>query len=446
MKRKIKVMATLFVTMGLVVGWNLQNKQVVEALIGANTLVSRDSSGVKGSGDSYSGDISLDGRHVVFMSSAANLVSSDTNGVSDIFLKDTSTSGITRISVDSSGNQANGSSSTPKISGNGKYIVYISAATNLVSGDTNGYNDVFRYNISTGATERVSVSSTGVEANNQSLSPNTDLEGRFVVFTTQSTNLDVTDGNGQYDIVLKDMNSGSATYISQSDAGVLSNGSSSSASISCDGRYVAFTSGGSNLVSGDTNGYDDVFVTDMLSTRTVTNATLGGNGWSTTSDISCDGKYILYTSSATNQISGDTNDVTDAFRYERSTGTKVRVSLRENGTTTLQSTSGMALSADGKYALFTSTGVNVLTNTVSNYTDYNTTSLLIRDMSNSSVRAVNVRSDLQTSYSGLTSVASFSGSNKVVYDSKGYSLVSDDNNGYLDVFTVDLGPANTCIM
>lgn len=137
--------------------------------------------------------------------------------------------------------------------------------------------------------------------------------------------------------------------------------------------------------------------------------------------------------------------MSDAFRYERGAGTKVRVSLREDGTTTQQQTYGMALSADGKYALFTSSGVNALTSTVNNYTDYNTTSLLLRDMSSTSVRVVNVKSNLETGYSGMWSTASFSGSNRVVYDSKAHSLVSDDNGSYVDVFTTDLGPANTCI-
>lgn len=447
MKRKYKIVATLVLATGLVVGWNFQNKQVVEALLGTNTLVSRSSSGTRGNGDSSGSDISLDGRYVVFGSTATNLITSDTNNVSDIFMKDTSTNNISRISTDSSGNQANGGSWGPKISGNGKYIVYYSNATNLVSGDTNGYTDIFRYSVSSGVTELVSTSSAGVQANQQSFAPDIDSEGRFVVFTTQSTNLDITDTNSSYDIVLKDMSSGTATYVSQSDAGVLSNGNSTSARISCDGRYILFTSGGSNLVASDSNGYDDVFLTDMLSTRTVTNITQGGNNWSNGADISCDGKYILYTSNATNQISGDTNGVADAFRYEKSTGSKVRVSVKENGADPLQYSTGVALSADGKLAIFKTSGGSFFTNTTVDHSlSYYQDDYLVRDMSQSTSRVIAVKSDLTAPVHGVSGNAAFSGSNRIVYDSKGESLASDDNGAYVDSFIVDIGPANTCIV
>lgn len=448
MKRKIKAYTIVLVAAGLVIGWNIQNEQVVEALIGSNTLVSRDSSGTKGNSDSMGDDMSSDGRYVVFSSFATNLVAGDTNGYYDVFLKDTVTNSVTRVSVDSSGGQANGHSQDPKISGDGKYVMYKSSATNLVAGDTNGYGDVFRHNIATAVTERASVDSSGTQANGYSDDAVIDLEGRFVAFTTTSTNLDpaVTDTNGVSDVAIKDMQGGTVTYLSQSDAGVLSNGSSNFARISCDGRYVVFTSSGSNLVASDTNGQQDVFLSDLLGTRTLTSTTLGGNGSSSGDDISCDGRYVLYTSSATNQISGDTNGVSEAFRYERTTGTKQRVSLKEDGTVTNQQSGGMALSSDGKYALFATAGTLALTTTAANYTDYNTTSLLIREMASSSVRTVNVKSNLETSYSGVYGRASFSGSNRVIYSSKAHSLVADDNNGIVDVFVVDLGPANTCIL
>ena len=447
MKKKSKIGATIALAVGLVIGWNLQNKQVAEALLGTNTLVSRSSSGTRGNGDSVGSDISLDGRYVVFTSYATNLVSNDTNDVSDIFLKDTTTNSISRISVDSSGNQANASSQGAKISGNGKYVVYYSDASNLVSGDTNGYRDIFRYTIATGATQLVSVDSSGNQANQQSYDADLESEGRFIVFTTESTNLGMTDTNGQTDVVLKDMTSGTVTYLNQSDSGTLGNGYSSSGRISCDGRFIAFTSNASNLVSGDNNGYYDVFLTDMLGTRTVTNVTLGGNGWSSVADISCTGDYLLYTSNATNQISGDSNGVYDTFRYARSSGVKDRVSIKENGGTPEQYSSGVALSADGKLAIFRTSGGTFFTNTTVDHdlSPYYQDDYLVRDMGQTSSKVLAVKADMTAPVHGVTGNATFSGSNRVVYDSKGAGLVSDDSAAYVDSFIVDLGPANTCI-
>jgi hypothetical protein len=447
MRKKYKIVSTLVIALGLVIGWNVQNKQIAEALIGTNILISRSSSGVRGNGDSLNVDISLDGRYAVFDSTATNLVSGDTNGVTDIFLKDTVTNNISRVSVDSSGNQANANSGKPKISGNGKYIVYYSSATNLVSSDTNGYADIFRYTVATGITERVSVDSSGNQANQQSYDADLDTEGRFIVFTTQSSNLGMTDTNSENDVVLKDMTSGSVTYISQSDAGVIGNSYSSSGRISCDGRYVIFTSNASNLVPSDSNGYYDAFLTDMLGTRTVTNITLGGNGWSTAADISCNGNYVLFTSNASNLITGDTNAVADAFRYEKSTGTKTRVSVKEDGTAPLQYSNGVAISADGKLAIFRTFGGSFFTNTAVDHSlSYYQDDYLIRDMTQTGSRVIAVKADLNAPIHGVSGNAAFSGSNRIAYDSKGAGLVSDDNNAYIDSFIVDLGPANTCII
>lgn len=448
MKRKVKVISTLLLIAGLVFGWNIQNNNTAEALIGANALVSKNSSGTKGNSNSEMSDISLDGRYVVFQSQASNLVSGDTNNLYDIFLKDTMTNIVTRVSVDSSGSQSNGHSQDPKISGDGNFIVYMSGATNLVPNDTNGHADIFRYNTTTGITELVSVDESNNQADNGSGYPVVDTEGRFIAFITTSTNLSsVVDTNSVYDVVLKDMATGSATYLSQSDSGVLSNGQSSLPKISCDGRYIAFSSSATNLVSGDTNGKTDGFITDMLGTRTVANFTLSANQNTYVNDISCDGRYVLYTTTSSNEISGDTNGKSDAFRYNRTNGLKDRVSIHENGSAPINDSSGAALSADGRYAIFQSTRSNFFTNsTDNNSNNFVNNDLFIRDMQASSMRVLVVKADLQNPTAGTGSVAAFSGTNRVVYDTLGPLLVSNDTDNYYDVYTVDLGPAGTCIV
>ena len=132
-------------------------------LAGSTTLVSVSSSGEQGNNTSWKGSISADGRFVAFYSAATNLVSEDTNYATDIFVHDRQTSETTRISVSSSGAQGNGGSSNPSISSDGRYIAFESDASNLVSGDTNDFGDIFVHDRQTGQTTLVSISSGGVQ-------------------------------------------------------------------------------------------------------------------------------------------------------------------------------------------------------------------------------------------------------------------------------------------
>ncbi len=151
--------------------------------------VSRDSNGVGGNGDSFSASLSDDGNFVAFYSYANNLVANDTNDVEDVFVKNRSTGVSTRVSVASDGAQGNGDSHDPIISGNGRFIVFRSLASNLVGGDANGSWDIFVHDRNTDGngvfdepgkilTERVSVASDGTEANDHSYSPSISDDGR----------------------------------------------------------------------------------------------------------------------------------------------------------------------------------------------------------------------------------------------------------------------------
>jgi Tol biopolymer transport system component len=248
---------------------------------GQTSRVSSSTNGVEGNDVSVYPSISADGRYVAFESNASNLVSSDTNTCysytsghcPDIFVHDRETGQTIRVSLTSTGNQANSSSHGPSISGDGRYIAFRSSASNLVAGDTNAQDDIFVRDIQLSATTRVSAASNGTQADKTSYRPSISADGRYVAFETVATNLVSGDTNSTYDIFLRDQLTGQITLVSVASEGTQGNYGSLEASVSGDGRYVAFASEASNFVSGDTNVCNgssnhctDVFVRDRSST------------------------------------------------------------------------------------------------------------------------------------------------------------------------------------
>src|SRR5438552_5705991 len=183
---------------------------------GAQTTerVSVDSGGTEANDASLSSALSADGRFVAFDSAATDLVAADTNGVSDVFVHDRQTGATERVSVASGGAQGNGSSGLigfafpPALSADGRFIAFVSFATNLVAGDTNGATDVFVHDRLTGTTERVSVASGGTEGNDASLGFALSADGRFVAFQSDATNLVAGDTNGATDVFVHDRQTG----------------------------------------------------------------------------------------------------------------------------------------------------------------------------------------------------------------------------------------------
>src|SRR4028118_2264462 len=236
------------------------------------TPVSVDSAGNLGDSDSYIPSISADGRFVVFQSSASNLVPGDTNDETDIFVRDRLTNTTTLVSLDSAGNQANNGSSRPSISADGRFVAFESYASNLVPGDTNNSpdsfltRDIFVRDTLTNTTTRVSLDSAGNQANDGSDSASISPAGRFVAFDSRASNLVPGDTNNINDIFVRDTLTNTTTRVSVDSAGNQGNGSSffGTPSISADGRFVAFNSTASNLVPGDTNSSTDMFVRDTL--------------------------------------------------------------------------------------------------------------------------------------------------------------------------------------
>jgi Tol biopolymer transport system component len=286
--------------------------------------VSVNSSGVEGNRDSNRPSISADGRYVAFESSSDNLVTRDTNGESDVFVHDRQSGISERVSVDSSGAQGNNWSAVASISADGRHVVFLSAADNLVPGDTNGQKDVFVHDRQTGVTERVSVDSSGVEGNDWSATPSISADGRNVAFYSEAGNLVPGDTNNAGDIFVHDRQVGATERVSVNSLGVEGIKSVGESHISADGNCVAFESERGNLVPGDSNLTRDIFVHDRQSgvTERVSVNSLGGQGnsLSVSSSISADGRYVAFMSWSSNLVPGDRNRDDDVFVHDRWSG------------------------------------------------------------------------------------------------------------------------------
>ncbi|MCL4474518.1 MAG: hypothetical protein M1455_11405 [Actinobacteria bacterium] len=312
----------------------------------------------------YGASISADGRFVAFEGSD-NLVPGSTDAAQDVFVKDTQTGAITRVSTSSEGVEANGYCTFPAISGDGRYVLFESMASNLVPGDNNGVTDIFRKDTLTGATIRISVSGAGVEADLASYEASISADGQIVSFLSQATNLVPNDTNAAEDVFVRDIPAGTTTRASTTSSGAETGGRHDDPSISPDGRYVAFDSTSTTLVAGDTNAVEDVFVKD-LSTGTTTRASTSqaraeGNGRSADPAFSNDGRYIVFASAASNLLSGDANRQWDVFRKDLQDGSVIRASLASDGTTESDNQSVYAgISGDGRYVVFESNATNLV--------------------------------------------------------------------------------------
>ena len=222
----------------------------------------------QGNNNSYSPAISDDGVFATFATRADNLTSGDPNGSKpDVLIGYPNPYGCTPISVDSQGNWGNDTSEVSCIAGSVSstfYAAYDSLATNLVAGDTNATWDIFAFDILLETTTRISVDSNGAQANGASRFPTISADCRYVAFQSDASNLVPGDTNGVSDVFVRDLVAGTTRRVSVGPGGVESNGASTYPVISGDGRYVAFDSVATNLVIGDTNGIEDVFVHDLL--------------------------------------------------------------------------------------------------------------------------------------------------------------------------------------
>lgn len=268
--------------------------------------------------------ISKDGRYIIFSTNATNLVANDTNNSSDIFLHDRQTKNTELVSIINGSAQPGGGSIlgfNNAASSDGRYIVFTSSANTLVTGDNNISDDIFVRDRLSSSTQRISIASSGTESNAMSRYPAISHDGRFIVFESLASNLVIGDSNGVMDIFVHDRQTRTTERVSIASDGSEANQWSYRPDISGDGRYVMFTSDASNLVTGDSNNTSDIFVHDRQTGVTervnVANDGSQGNGWSISHQLSSDSRFVAFSSSADNLVPNDFSNFIDFFIHHR---------------------------------------------------------------------------------------------------------------------------------
>lgn len=298
-------------------------------------IVSEAATGASADGPSDAARPFPDGRRVVFASAATNLVAGDGNGVRDVFLKDLADGSVTRISTGPAGEEANGPSTAPVVSADGTQVAFVSSASNLVPGDTNGVDDVFVKDLGSGAVRRVSVALDGTEGDDVSGGPVFSPDGFWIAFVSRATTLDGSPGDETAQVYLKSLREGVMRIVSSDDAGVPGSGDSARPQFSPDGTSVAFESTAADLVAGDTNGTGDVFLKELASGAirrvSVSAAGVEGDGASAAPAFSPDGRLIAFESFAANLVADDGNGVSDVFLTSLADGTVTRLSTAPDG-------------------------------------------------------------------------------------------------------------------
>ena len=225
-------------------------------------------SGVQGDGYSIAPSLSADGRVVAFDSEADNLVAGDSNGTDDVFVRDITGATTSIVSVDPNGVAGDGPSGSPRCSADGRCVAFSSYADNLIASDANGSSDVFLRDTQAHATTLISVASNGTQGDGVSDAPTVSADGRYVAFYSIADNLVADDFNATTDVFVRDTSTGTTTLASVEPNSVQGDGGSSGASLSADGRLVAFYSYADNFVVGDTNGTADVFICPVVPAST----------------------------------------------------------------------------------------------------------------------------------------------------------------------------------
>lgn len=397
------------------------------------TRISVSSAGTQGNNNSYNPSISGTGRFVAYYSDASNLVAGDTNAERDIFVYDREAGTTSRISVSSTGVQADGSSRTPDISEDGRYVTFQSYASNLVAGGNNE-TDIFRHDRYTDTTVQVSLNSAGTGGNGVSDDPSISGAGRYVVFQSDATNLVAGDTIGVQDVFIHDQITGNTTRMSNGTGGAEADDTSEFSTITESGNFAAYGSRATNLVADDNNNQADVFVYSRAS-GTISRVSMAsdgteGNNWSNFASLSENGRYVAFVSKASNLVADDTNGYIDIFVHDRQTNETSRVSVATDGTEGENHSTHAGISADGRFVTFRSFATNLVDGDTNGEID-----IFVHDRLTGSTRRVSIaddgtQSDAESHHTSLSADGRF-----ITFRSQATNLVSGDTNGDWDIFT-----------
>lgn len=411
---------------------------VRDMLLGQTRVVSVDSAGVPGDAPSNRPALSTDGRYVGFESFSTNLVAGDTNATPDIFVHTLQTGATERASVSGAGAEADSDSHNVAFSADGAFVAFESYADNLVPNDSGG-SDVFVRNQATGSLVRASVTPSGAGGNGYSYWPSLSANGRYVAFASESNNLVVGDGNGDLDIFRRDLQSGVTTRVSVSSSGVESDADATRPFVSPDGRYVLFNSEAWNLDVADLNNKADPFLHDTqdATTQAAVRSAYGTQGAGPSRmariDTTPQGRFVSYISRASNLVPGDITPLYDVFLRNLDTGVTQRINVTAEGGQANSDGYRPRLSADGRYVGFDSDATNL----AGNAGDAFTLDAFLRDRQTGTTELVSVSSGGQAGNSHSTSPQPSADGRFVAFQSMASNLATGDSNGVYDIFLRD---------
>ena len=417
------------------------------------TLVSRQSGlGPNGAdGDSSNPSTSADGRFVAFESSANNLSADDNDAVTNVFVRDTqanTTALVSRQSGTAPLNGANGSSSDASISADGRFVAFASLADNLSGDDNDAYRNIFVRDLVANTTTLVSRQS-GIAplngADEDSSQPSISADGRSVAFGSEANNLSGEDNDAYDNVFVRDLVANTTKLVSRT-SGLGPNGgddSSYNPSVSADGRFVAFESYANNLSGDDDDAHPNIFVRDtqanttaLVSRQNGTAPMNGANGDASGASISADGRFVAFYADADN-LSGDDNDAYyNVFVRDLQANTTTLVS-RQSGAAPANGaneySAGPRISADGRFVAFYSYADNLSGDDYDAYINVfvrdlqaNTTTLVSRQSGTAPMNGADEFSrDPSISADGRF----------VAFESGADNLSAEDNDAYINVFT-----------
>ncbi|MEW6445128.1 MAG: Ig-like domain-containing protein [Pseudomonadota bacterium] len=421
--------------------------------------------GAQANGVSANPAASADGRYVVYESDASNLVANDKNGKRDIFYLDVQTLEVRRISVSSAGVEANGASYSPAISPDGRYVVYESDATNLVGDDKNKVRDIFLYDAKNASTVRVSLNSSGVEGNAESNAGVVSQDGRYIAFSSKSTNLvagaTLPSGTLVYrNIYLHDMLNGKTTVITQGggvpvlpvddpttpsvDESIITtplvawgNADSNKPTLSNDGRYIAYQSLATNLGPTDTNGKQDIYLYDVNTGTGIPMLVTGGaNDDSLNPRLTryTGGVWLAYQSYANNLDNlADINNEQDVYIYDSAIGANRLASLNSGGAGLNGSSLNPSVASSGQDLVFESWASNLVNGDTNLARD-----VFWRNLGTGVVKRLSVtKTGKEVARSSWQPYMALNG-RYVLFESDATDLVDDDTNAIADIFMVDM--------
>ncbi len=423
--------------------WNTAYRFLQDALPAASQggmtqIVSVSSKGAQSIGYSINPSTSDDGRFVAFTNGGEDLVPDDTNGKLDIFVRDRFAAETTRVSISSEGVQGNGHSHFPSISADGRFVAFHSTAFNLVPDDTNDRLDVFVHDRTLGMTRRVSVNSKGEQGIFESDFADISGNGRFVAFRSRATNLVPGDTNSKLDVFRHDLETGETIRVSVSSNGAQADADCINAAISYDGRYVAFASRAGTLHDDYGSVWFDVYVHDCLTSETdivsVNADGIQGDDHSDEPVVSADGRYLAFLSWASNLVVGETTGSRQAFLWDRVTRSIRLISRSHCGEIGDDRTDGVAITPDGIWTAIFSAAQNLIPGGSSHHRD-----CFLRNMVTNQILQVSVNSDgVPGNQDSFNPVLSADGAT-IVFGSIADNLVDEDVNDTDDIFAHELG-------